>query len=97
MATRQNAMTEEVESGWAVHLPHDPLYPGVDAFGAAVAPGQGEAGVDGGVVELSRRADRGYCPERDGAHLRRSAKAAVLPGFGVGLFAPLVKSGRVRR
>lgn len=50
-------MTEEVESGSAVHLPHDPLCSGVDAFGAAVAAGQGEPGVHGGAVEFEAVAE----------------------------------------
>ncbi len=45
-------MAEQGESGSAVHLPHDPLGAGVDAFGAAVVEREGECGVDGGAVEF---------------------------------------------
>jgi hypothetical protein len=48
---------EEVESCAAAHLSHDPLGSGVDAFGAAVAPGQGEAGVHGAAVEFEAVAE----------------------------------------
>ncbi len=35
-------MAEEVESGASVHLPHDSLGAGVDAFGTAVVVAQSE-------------------------------------------------------
>ncbi|GAA2941671.1 hypothetical protein GCM10010518_31000 [Kitasatospora cinereorecta] len=45
-------MAEQGEPGSAVHLSHDPFGSGVDALGAAVVVGAGEAGVDGGTVEF---------------------------------------------
>jgi hypothetical protein len=50
-------VAEELESGTAMHLPHDPLGVGDDAFGAAVAPREGQAGVDGGTVEFQAVAE----------------------------------------
>lgn len=44
-------MAEEIEAGTSVHLSPDPLGAGVDAFGVAVAVGQGKAGVHDGSVD----------------------------------------------
>lgn len=45
-------MAQEVEPGPAVHLPHDSLGSGVDAFGPAILMGQGDAGVHSLAVEI---------------------------------------------
>ena len=45
-------MAEKVESGASVHLSHDPLGSGVDAFGATVVIGQGYGTVHCGPVDL---------------------------------------------
>jgi hypothetical protein len=45
-------VVQEVEPGTGVHLSHDPLRAGVDAFGSAVVVGEGEAGVRGVAVEF---------------------------------------------
>jgi hypothetical protein len=45
-------VAQKVEPGAAVHLPHDPLRTGVDAFGPAVAVREGEGGVHGVAVEF---------------------------------------------
>ncbi len=45
-------MAQKVEPDPAVHLAHDPLRAGVDAFGAAIVVGKGEGGVHGGAVKL---------------------------------------------
>lgn len=60
-------MAEEVESGASVHLSHDPLGAGVDAFGAAVVVGQGEAGVHGGPVDFEAVGQAAQVGQADGA------------------------------
>ena len=49
---QKDAVAEKVESGASVHLSHDPLGAGVDAFGAAVVVRQGDGTVHSGPVDL---------------------------------------------
>jgi hypothetical protein len=49
---KQDSVAEQGEARAAVHLPHDLLGGGVHALGPAVVEWQGEAGVDGGSVEV---------------------------------------------
>ena len=88
-------MAEEVESGAAMHLSHDPFRSGVDAFGAAVVVGQGEAGVDGCTVD-SRPLEK-LC-SWDSAAARAAVIHSVsfrsLPRAGVSRAAKSRRAGR---
>jgi hypothetical protein len=58
--------------------------PGVDAFGAAVAPGQGAAGVDGGAVEFEAVAEAVQVGQVDAADRGDPLGEFVVVGLGRG-------------
>ncbi len=75
-------MPEKIESGASMHLFRDPLGAGVDTFAAAVVVEHGEAGADGGSVELEplvRLRRWGRPMERVMIH---SVSLTSLPGAG---------------
>jgi hypothetical protein len=78
-------VAEQGEPDSAVHLSRDPFGPRVDTLGAAVVVGQGQAGVDGGPVEVQAVRGRvqvwGRSTER--TDVIQSVSLASLPSAGV--------------
>lgn len=52
LSGQKDAVAEKIEACASMHLPHDPLGAGVDAFGAAVVVGLGDGTVHSGPVDL---------------------------------------------
>jgi hypothetical protein len=72
-------VTEEIESGASVHLPHDPLGAGVDALDEAVVVRQREAGVRGSPVDFEAIGEAAQVGQIDGAG-RRGWVRPTTPG-----------------